>query len=324
MLSERGTPYAKVKQIAELEVGILTQCIKDKTVFRTKKDRTVFSNILLKVNGKLNGTNHKIGQDRNSNLLSPIKNVMYLGADVTHPSPDQRHIPSVVGVAASHDPNGACYNCQYRLQRSTVENIEDMESIATRHLEVYFQYQKKYPDQILYYRDGVSDGQFPIVEREEISAIKRACAKKVLLLLYLFFPLYLIINFRMFYFQRFNPKLTCIIVVKRHHTRFFPMSNPVNDRDFNNVQAGTVVDQYITHPNEVQFFMVSHQSIQGTAKPTRYNVIMDESKLDINLLQKLTYNLCHLFPRCNRAVSYPAPAYLAHLVAFRGRVYLEG
>ncbi|XP_073837343.1 protein argonaute-2-like isoform X3 [Musca autumnalis] len=296
--------YAQIKQNAELEVGILTQCIKEATVSRAGRDPTVFSNILLKVNGKLNGTNHKISLDRDNNmkkLMTPISNVMYMGADVTHPSPDQRHIPSVVGVTASHDPFGACYNMQYRLQTSTREDIEDMESIATRHLQVYFQYMKKFPSQIIYYRDGVSDGQFPIITNVELKAIKRACAK-----------------------LKCNPKLTCVIVVKRHHTRFFPMTRPRDDRDFNNVDPGTVVDQHITHPNEVQFFMVSHQSIQGTAKPTRYNVIMDESNFDINLLQQLTYNLCHLFPRCNRVVSYPAPAYLAHLVAFRGRVYLEG
>lgn len=69
--------------------------------------------------------------------------------------------------------------------------------------------------------------------------------------------------------------------------------------------------------------MVSHQSIQGTAKPTRYNVIEDDANINIDELQALTYNLCHLFPRCNRVVSYPTPAYLAHLVAYRGRVYIE-
>uniref|UniRef100_A0A1I8MFR4 Piwi domain protein n=1 Tax=Musca domestica TaxID=7370 RepID=A0A1I8MFR4_MUSDO len=298
------TTYSDIKQNAELRVGILTQCIKEETIGRTARDLTVFSNILLKVNGKLNGTNHKISQDRDiamKQMMTPLKNVMFMGADVTHPSPDQRHIPSVVGVTASHDPFGACYNMQYRLQQSTREDIEDMESIATQHLKVYFKYMKTYPSQIIYYRDGVSDGQFPIIANVELKAIKRACAK-----------------------LKCSPKLTCIIVVKRHHTRFFPMTQPRDDRDFNNVVPGTVVDQHITHPNEVQFFMVSHQSIQGTAKPTRYNVIMDESNLDIDLLQQLTYNLCHLFPRCNRVVSYPAPAYLAHLVAFRGRVYLEG
>ncbi|XP_073836004.1 protein argonaute-2-like isoform X2 [Musca autumnalis] len=296
--------HTQIKQNADLEVGILTQCILEANVARAGRDQTIFSNIILQVNVKLNGTNHKISLDRDNNmkeLMTPINNVMYMGADVTHPSPDQRHIPSVVGVTASHDPFGACYNIQYRFQTSTREDIEDMESIATRHLQVYFQYIKKYPSQIIYYRDGVSDGQFPIITDVELMAIKRACEK-----------------------LKCNPKLTCVIVVKRHHTRFFPMTRQRNDRDFNNVDPGTVVDQHITHPNEVQFFMVSHQSIQGTAKPTRYNVIMDESNFNINLLQQLTYTLCHLYPRCNRVVSYPTPVYLAHLVAFRGRVYLKG
>ncbi|EDW29151.1 GL18569 [Drosophila persimilis] len=108
-------------------------------------------------------------------------------------------------------------------------------------------------------------------------------------------------------------------IVKRHHTRFFPSGCPSESNKFNNVEPGTVVDRTIVHPNEVQWFMVSHQSIKGTARPTRYNVIANTGRLDIDLLQQMTHNLCHLFPRCNRAVSYPAPAYLAHLAATRGR-----
>ena len=143
---------------------------------------TVYSNILLKVNGKLNGTNHKIADDRDAllkSLMAPIENVMYLGADVTHPSPDQRQIPSVVGVAASHDKYGACYNCQYRLQVPTKECIEDMESIVSEHLKIYNRYQKKYPSKIIYYRDGVSDGQFPEIKKVEIRCIQNACKRMV-------------------------------------------------------------------------------------------------------------------------------------------------
>lgn len=191
-MADRGTSYAKIKQNAELAVGILTQCIKENTVNRSLRDRTVFSNILLKVNAKLNGTNHKISQDKEMNLkklMEPIKNVMYLGADVTHPSPDQREIPSVVGSAASHDRFGACYNCQYRLQRSTVENIEDMESIVINHLKVYHKYQNSYPSQLIYYRDGVSDGQFPIVKENEVRGIRSACKKMVICYFLLVFNL---------------------------------------------------------------------------------------------------------------------------------------
>ncbi|KAH8330052.1 hypothetical protein KR067_002477, partial [Drosophila pandora] len=292
-----GASYETIKQKAELKHGILTQCIKQFTFERKLNPQTI-GNILLKVNSKLNGINHKLKEDPR---LAVPKNAMFLGADVTHPSPDQREIPSVVGVAASHDPYGAAYNMQYRLQRAALEEIEDMESITLAHLSVYKKFRGKYPEHIIYYRDGVSDGQFPKIKNEELRGIKAACAKVAI-----------------------NPKICCVIVVKRHHTRFFPKGEPSQYNKFNNVDPGTVVDRTIVHPNEMQFFMVSHQSIQGTAKPTRYNVIENTGNLDIDVIQQMTYNLCHMFPRCNRSVSYPAPAYLAHLVAARGRVYLNG
>ncbi|XP_034483722.1 protein argonaute-2 isoform X2 [Drosophila innubila] len=298
--TRNGPTYDVIKQKAELQHGILTQCIKQFSLERRLNPQLV-DNVLLKVNSKLNGINHKIKDD----VRTKLSNVMYLGADVAHPSPDQRDIPSVVGVAASHDLFGASYNMQYRLQcgggGGAREEIEDMDGIVTEHLRVYHQYHKRYPEHIIYYRDGVSDGQFMKIKNLELKGIYAACSKLGI-----------------------KPKMCCVIVVKRHHTRFFPLGTPHPRNKFNNVDPGTVVDRTIVHPNEMQFFMVSHQSIQGTAKPTRYNVIENTGNLDIDLLQQLTYNLCHMFPRCNRSVSYPAPAYLAHLAAARGRVYISG
>lgn len=60
-------------------------------------------------------------------------------------------------------------------------------------------------------------------------------------------------------------------VQKRHHTRFFPGKTDIGkaDRRNNNVPAGTIVDTEIVHPNENHFYLVSHASIQGVAKPTK-------------------------------------------------------
>ena len=44
-------------------------------------------------------------------------------------------------------------------------------------------------------------------------------------------------------------------------------------------------------------------------------------KLTPDELQSLTYYLCHMYARCQRSVSYPAPTYYAHLAAFRARVH---
>lgn len=89
VIPDSGPIYAKIKQLAETKVGVLTQCIKGSTVFRKRSDGSTISNILLKVNAKLNGTNHTLD---NFPILSSSR-CMLVGADVTHPSPEQTKIP---------------------------------------------------------------------------------------------------------------------------------------------------------------------------------------------------------------------------------------
>lgn len=229
---------------------------------------------------------------------------MVIGADVTHPSPEQRNIPSVVGVAASYDINAFRYNCQWRIQSPRDETIRDLDAIVEEHLRIFQQTHRRLPERILYYRDGVSEGQFAEIKTIELTAMQRACHK--------------------IGGPEHNIKITVIIVQKRHHTRFFPKTQNKWDRKNNNVTPGTVVDSKIVDPEKKwQFFMVAHQSIQGVAKPTKYCIIHDDSNVPNEDLQVFTYNLCHLFTRCNRTVSYVAPTYYAHLVASRGRVYIH-
>lgn len=137
--------------------------------------------------------------------------------------------------------------------------------------------------------DGVSEGQFQQVLTTELNAMYTGCQQ------YRSNPVY-------------RPQITFIVVQKRHHTRFFPPPRSnlgSDDRRNNNVPPGTIVDTNITHPNESQFYLVSHQSIQGVARPTKYCLLRDDSNFNIDDLQALTYNLCHFFARCTRSVSYP-------------------
>lgn len=210
----------------------------------------------------------------------------------------------MVGVAASHDRYAFKYNIDWRLQTGRVEIIQDFCAIIKKQLLYFKQKNGKFPKKIFYYRDGVSEGQFQFVMGEERQGIVQACQQVQ---------------------PGYKPALTLVIVQKRHHTRFFPGQTGIGkaDRRNNNVPAGTIVDQVITSPKENNFFLCSHASIQGVAKPAKYCILLDEGNHKIDELQTFTYDLCHLFTRCNRTVSYPAPTYYAHLVAFRGRVYIE-
>lgn len=211
----------------------------------------------------------------------------------------------MVGVAASHDTNAFQYNICWRLQNPRLEIIQDFKNIIQEQLVFYQKKRGKLPKKLLYYRDGVSEGQFQEVMGSELQAMYDACQAMS--------PEY-----------RKTVKITLIVVQKRHHTRFFPGNSGIGDRRNNNVPAGTIVDTQITHPNENHFYLVSHASIQGVAKPTKYCVLHDDCNFTSDDLQALTYSLCHMFARCNRSVSYPAPTYYAHLAAYRGRVYIEG
>nr|XP_031848271.1 protein argonaute-3 [Nomia melanderi] len=289
--------YSLVKKSSELIIGgIVTQCIKLRTI-ENLTDTTI-TNILLKINSKLNGINHLFYQ-RPRCLDTPS---MLVGADVTHPSPDAKNTPSIAAVVSSQS-NTFQYDVELRLQPPKEEIILDLENIMLKQLELYHTNVGEIPDKIIFYRDGVGEGHFPQVMHREISAIKRAISK--------------LGN------GTYKIPITFLVVQKRHHIRLFP-TNKANSDDRNfNVQAGTIVDTDITHPRHIDFYLVSHASIQGTARPTKYRCICNEIGMTEDEIEQLTYYLCHLFARCTRSVSYPAPTYYAHLAAYRARAWIH-
>lgn len=79
----------------------------------------------------------------------------------------------MVGVSASHDVNAFCYNMCWRLQGPKVEIIEDFKNIVAHHLKKFKEKNGDFPAAILYYRDGVSEGQFDQVMAIEHKAMVR-------------------------------------------------------------------------------------------------------------------------------------------------------
>lgn len=76
------------------------------------------------------------------------------------------------------------------------------------------------------------------------------------------------------------------------------------------------------HGQKKATLVIHVYSLQGTSRPSHYHVLWDDNHFTSDELQVLTYQLCHTYVRCTRSVSIPAPAYYAHLVAFRARYHL--
>jgi len=296
-----GLLYDKIKYISELKLNITTQCCLRSSLYKKGElSKQVVANICLKINSKLGGINHVLAKPSRPKLLS--RPVMIMGADVSHPAPETRGIkPSIAAIVGSMDPRAVNYEVEVRMQdmglESTEEVIKDMKNVTKKLLRKFYeQNDGRKPEKIVMFRDGCSEGQFLTVLAKELVAIRTACKELE---------------------ENYQPEITFIVVQKRHHTRFFPTDN--NKYKNGNALAGTVIDQGINHPTEGDFYLVSHEGIQGTSRPCHYHVLWDDSNFSADELETLAYYLCHLYSRCTRSVSYPTPTYYSHLVADRAR-----
>ncbi|CAB1321200.1 unnamed protein product [Coregonus sp. 'balchen'] len=279
--------YAEVKRVGDTLLGMATQCVQVKNVVKTSPQ--TLSNLCLKINVKLGGIN---------NILQPV---IFLGADVTHPPAGDGKKPSIAAVVGSMDAHPSRYCATVRVQRPRQEVIQDLASMVRELLIQFYKSTRYKPTRIIFYRDGVSEGQFRQVLYYELLAIREACIMLE---------------------KEYQPGITYIVVQKRHHTRLFCADRNERVGRSGNIPAGTTVDTDITHPYEFDFYLCSHAGIQGTSRPSHYHVLWDDNCFTADEFQLLTYQLCHTYVRCTRSVSIPAPAYYAHLVAFRARYHL--
>ncbi|KAF8791225.1 Protein argonaute-2-like protein [Argiope bruennichi] len=297
--------YGEIKHVAETMLGLNTQCIKDNNIVFNCNVPLV-SNVCQKINAKTGGVNNTLTFDEPPSIMR--KPVIIIGADVTHPGPSVEMKPSIAACVGSLDYYPFRYAVKLSLQKSTNESKESIEIILNLKEMViellkrfYIHTRGKKPEKILFYRDGVSEGQFYQVKQEEVKSIREACTALE---------------------SCYQPGITFIVVQKRHHVRFFPEDARTGVGKMRNVPPGTTVDTTVVHPLNYDFFLCSHFGLQGTSRPAHYTVIEDDNEFGSDDLQKLTYYLCHTFGRCTRSISIPTPVQYAHLAAFRARYYL--
>eukprot|EP00192_Tetraselmis_astigmatica_P024724 CAMPEP_0117648132 /NCGR_PEP_ID=MMETSP0804-20121206/227_1 /TAXON_ID=1074897 /ORGANISM="Tetraselmis astigmatica, Strain CCMP880" /LENGTH=472 /DNA_ID=CAMNT_0005453685 /DNA_START=616 /DNA_END=2034 /DNA_ORIENTATION=+ len=290
--------YRAVKRAGDSILGIPTQCVVAPTAGITRppnrRDQYI-ANVALKVNHKLSGVNTSLMRFPHIGA----RPFMLIGADVTHPGAGNTSSPSIAGIVGSLDPKAGRYATRIQMQAHREEIITKLdEAVASLLLDFYKVNKGLKPESIIFFRDGVAEGQFAHVLDQELPRLRKAC--------------------RDVSGDDYQPTVTFVVVQKRHQTRLFPKPNEGDKKG--NLIPGTVVDTGICHPHEYDFFLNSHEGIQGTVRPAHYHVLRDENNFSADDLHMLTHHLCYTFCRCTRSVSVCPPAYYAHLAAERGRV----
>lgn len=137
---------------------------------------------------------------------------MFLGADVTHfgSGLNKKSIAAVVG---SKDLGFLQYCCRLSEQdnpdgnRESQELILEFEEMALALIKIFIKNNRNIkPRRIIFFRDGVDSGQVQRVLDYEIMGLRKACER---------------LGFSE------QPKITLILVLKRHHSRLFPLGSQV-------------------------------------------------------------------------------------------------
>ncbi|PQQ14068.1 protein argonaute 4 [Prunus yedoensis var. nudiflora] len=287
--------YGPWKRKNLAEYGIVTQCIAP-----TRVNDQYLTNVLLKINAKLGGLNSLLAVEYSPSIPVVSKApTIILGMDVSHGSPGQSDVPSIAAVVSSRQwPLISRYRASVRTQSPKVEMIDSLYKRISESeddgimrellLDFYTSSGKQKPDQIIIFRDGVSESQFNQVLNIELDQIIEACK---------------------FLDESWNPKFVVIIAQKNHHTKFFQPPSP------DNVPPGTIIDNKVCHPRNNDFYLCAQAGMIGTTRPTHYHVLLDEVGFSADDLQELVHSLSYVYQRSTTAISVVAPVCYAHLAA---------
>ncbi|KAK0423168.1 hypothetical protein QR680_008008 [Steinernema hermaphroditum] len=299
------------KQIKFLErkYRIVTQDVDRRTVQNVVERRKyqTLENIVAKTNIKLGGVNYIIFP-KDSTIFR--KGRLLLGFQVSHsPAVSSQEvargvmpsISTVIGVAGNVTEEPCAFVGDVYYHEAREDHIADaMDHLVTEFAKRYITVAGVL-EELIIYRYGTTNAQYANLLRTEVPIIKEALKTA----------------------GAFGAKITVIVVSKQHNTRIMPDLIAGERAPDQNVKPGTVVDTKIVHPLFQEFYLNSHQALQGSAKTPRYTVIKDESIFTLPQLEQLTNVLCYGHQIINLPTSLPSPVYIASQYAERGAMLLQ-
>ncbi|WWC86242.1 uncharacterized protein L201_001115 [Kwoniella dendrophila CBS 6074] len=295
--------YEKIKKSSfnDLKGPVPTQCMQAAKIRSPRGIDAYTGNLVMKIQNKLGGLPHQIPISELPGMIAG--RTMLLGGDLGLPpiKAGNESVPTVACTIATY--NAACdtYSAQIRLQEGRAEIISDLSSMIEEHLKIFHKHNGEYPERILIFRDGISEGQYAAALHYEHNAILQACRRLD---------------------RNYRPRLLMCICAKKHNTRFFGVHDQDVDRS-GNLPSGLVVDRSVTHPYAFDFFLQAHAGRVGTARPTHYICLLDELAITPDQLQQLVHALCHSFTRCTKSVSLVPVCYIADLVCQKARIIVH-
>ncbi|KAL1697024.1 ribonuclease H-like domain-containing protein [Schizophyllum commune] len=307
--------YDAIKHFGDIYRGVTTQIICMTSVSKWYKpnlkrgtnDRFP-KNVAIKINARLGGINWQpdVSVLKTFNVNGGPS--MIMGADVGHPGPNQLR-PSIATLVYSLDLRAMQYEAITTAQRPRLETLENLRPKTTYAIRKFLMRNNQaaveggadavqhVPSSIVFFRDGLSEGQYEVFAQQEISEIEGMiypdCAHEA-----------------SDGDTDIPSKPSCTL-----------LRNGPKTHTNGNLHAGFVTTGGIDSPYSYDFYLQSQHAIQGTARPAHYimlkDAILDNQQLQaqhatrLDQIARLSFYLCHAYSKATSSVSIPAPVYYA-------------
>ncbi|KAK7521474.1 Piwi domain-containing protein [Phyllosticta citriasiana] len=307
VVNKNAETYNRIKKMCECRYGVVSQVMQFAHVDKCQDQ--YISNVCMKLHAKLGGyTSEAVGTwatlKKQSQALKG--KMMCIGADVSHPAPGALKDGTVGSYAAmtmSLNESLTRYAAQVQTNGFRVEMITtyNMNNLLGPMIKSWMaKNSQKLPDKVIYFRDGVSEGQYPELLNQELRDLKAL-------------------------FRNLEPKnqtkVTLVVASKRHHVRFFPQG-PAGDRN-GNPKPGCLVETGVTHPYQFDFYLCAHSAIKGTARPVHYTVLHNEIGMTADELHQMVFEHSFQYIRSTTPVSLHPAVYYAHLASQRAHAHTD-
>ncbi|KAG8496474.1 hypothetical protein CXB51_009164 [Gossypium anomalum] len=182
-------------------------------------------------------------------------------------------LPTLYAYAAANTLNSSCFK---------VSDEVDDGIMKEALLDFYTSSGKRKLDQIIIFRDGVSESQFNQV-LIKLSRLVSSLTRSGTL------------------------KIVGYYCTKNHHTKFFQQGSP------DNVLHGTIIDNKVCHPKNNNFYLGTHARIIRITRQTHYHVLLDQARFLADDLQEFVHYLSYMYQRSTTTIFVLAPIFYAHL-----------
>jgi len=276
--------YDDIKRFLLSEYPIPSQVVLTSTIQRGKNLRSIVSKILIQMNAKVGGIPWAVDA-----LPFMDQPTMVCGLDVFHST--ALGMKSVLALTASMNQSATQYWSTSVIQDEVgQEGSNTLQTSMTNALAAFKKHNGGFPQRLVFYRDGVGEGQVQGICLPEVEQLKQALAGHGI---------------------GDTCKIMYINTCKRVNTRVF--AGDVGR--FQNPLAGTVVDSCVTDKDTYEFYLCSVAARQGMSTPTRFTVIYDTIGESPDKIQLLTYKLCHTYYNVSGAIKEPSCIRYAHRLA---------